>query len=323
MAVEKTVVVPVDPDEAFAMLTDPERLRRWQAVTARVDLRVGGEYRFTIVPGHSAAGTIEEVEPGKRLVYTWGWEGDDDLPPGASVVTITLEPTDEGTEIRLVHEGLNDEQSASHGVGWDHYLGDRLVALCRTGVSTADEWAAPESYDPQTAAEASAAVCMHVLRGVSLEDGIAATPCAKFDVDGVVTHLLGSIAVLGSAAGPAISARDSGAYEDRVAEASGPALEAWAERGVDGTVHLGSGEVPAALPLGILAIEFLVHAWDCAVATKQECQVNDALAGYVLEQARGIIKPEARDGDQFADEVPVSDAALSFERLIAFTGRAA
>ncbi|WP_113716845.1 SRPBCC domain-containing protein [Arthrobacter dokdonensis] len=55
MTIEQSVFIPVDPDTAFALITEPERLRRWQTVAARVDLRVGGDYRWTITPGHSSA----------------------------------------------------------------------------------------------------------------------------------------------------------------------------------------------------------------------------------------------------------------------------
>ncbi|WP_051422949.1 SRPBCC domain-containing protein [Arthrobacter sp. MA-N2] len=61
-------------DQAFELITQPARLRRWQTVAARVDLRVGGEYRWTVTPGHHAAGTFTEIEPGKRVVFTWAWE---------------------------------------------------------------------------------------------------------------------------------------------------------------------------------------------------------------------------------------------------------
>jgi uncharacterized protein YndB with AHSA1/START domain len=75
MPFEKTVVVPLGADETFALITEPGRLRRWQAITARVDLRAGGGYRWTIIPGNSASGTFTEIEAGKRVVFTWGWEG--------------------------------------------------------------------------------------------------------------------------------------------------------------------------------------------------------------------------------------------------------
>jgi DNA-binding transcriptional ArsR family regulator len=81
MSIEKSVVVPLDPEQTFALLTEPERLRRWQAMSARVDLRAGGEYRWTVIPGNNAGGTFTEVEPGRRVVFTWAWEGPDGSPP--------------------------------------------------------------------------------------------------------------------------------------------------------------------------------------------------------------------------------------------------
>jgi uncharacterized protein YndB with AHSA1/START domain len=74
MSYTKTVVLPVTPDEAFSLITEPERLRRWQTVSAVVDLRAGGAYQWTVAPGHMAAGTFREVEPGRRIVFGWGWE---------------------------------------------------------------------------------------------------------------------------------------------------------------------------------------------------------------------------------------------------------
>jgi uncharacterized protein YndB with AHSA1/START domain len=43
MSIDRSVVVPLSPDETFALITEPERLRRWQAVTARIDLRAGDD----------------------------------------------------------------------------------------------------------------------------------------------------------------------------------------------------------------------------------------------------------------------------------------
>ena len=112
MSYTKTAILPVTPDEAFALITDPERLRRWQTVTAYVDLRAGGDYRWTVTPGHVAAGTYREVEPGRRLVFGFGWEGSDDLPPDASTVTFVVEPVEGGCQVTLTHEGLSEEQAA-------------------------------------------------------------------------------------------------------------------------------------------------------------------------------------------------------------------
>jgi len=58
MSCTKTVQLPVTPDEACALITEPERLRRWQAVSAVVDLRAGGAWHWTITPGHIATGSV-------------------------------------------------------------------------------------------------------------------------------------------------------------------------------------------------------------------------------------------------------------------------
>ena len=320
MAFEKSVLVPLTADDTFALITEPDRLRRWQVVTARVDLRAGGDYRWTIIPGHSAAGTVTEVEPGRHVVLTWGWEGSAELPPGASTVTITLEPADGGTLVHLVHEGLTGDQEASHAEGWNHYLG-RLVQAARDGDAGDDEWGAVAEPGPVTAAEATLAVCQRVLRALPEADYHRPTVCTEFDVTQLAEHLIGSVTALGGAAG-APAAAGTGALENQVATAAQAMLEAWNVRGADGTVKLGPHEMPAGLALGIASIEFLVHAWDFAQVTGQQVTVPDALSQYVLDVAGQLITPEGRAGGAFADPVPAGPDAGLLDRLVAFTGRA-
>jgi uncharacterized protein (TIGR03086 family) len=321
MPFEKSVLVPLGADETFALITQPDRLRRWKAITARVDLRAGGDYRWTIIPGHSACGTFTEVEPGRRVVFTWGWEGDAALPPGASTVTITLEPAEGGTIVRLVHDGLTGQQAAMHGEGWTHYLG-RLVEAGTRGDAGADEWAAvPQDPDAIAAAEATLAVCQLVLRGVGERDYARATVCPEFTVAQLADHLVGSVTFVGGAIGAEFPPAAATALESRLAAAAQPALEAWNRRGLDGTVKVGSSDMPAAAALGILSVEFLVHAWDFARATGQHVTVPEGLAAHVLGVAGQIITPEVRSGGSFADAVPASPDAGVMDRLVAFTGR--
>jgi len=158
MPFDKSVIVPLDPDATFDLVTQPDRLRRWLTIAARVDMRAGGGYRWTVTPGHHAAGSIVDVDPGKHVTFTFGWEEDADLPPGASTVTVTLTPVDGGTEVRLVHDGLTDDQAVQHAEGWNHFLG-RLVAAGHDGDAGPDEWvASPDQLDELSCAEATLAV---------------------------------------------------------------------------------------------------------------------------------------------------------------------
>jgi uncharacterized protein (TIGR03086 family) len=329
MPFEKSVFVPLPPDEAFALVTHPDRLRRWQAITARVDLRAGGEYRWTIIPGHTVRGSYTEVEPGRRVVFTWGWEGSEDLPPGASTVIVTLEPAPGGTNIRLVHEGLTGDQATSHAEGWTHYLARLAVVAAQSaagGVGDAgpDEWGAtPADINPLTIAQATLAICQRVLRGLTEADYHRATACTEFTVAQLADHLVGSISYLGATAGAEVpmSGTAGATLEARVADAAQVALEAWDARGLDGTVKLGRYQLPAALALGLASMEFLVHAWDFAQATGQQVAVPPPVTAHVLDVARQVITPEVRARGSFAEERAADPDAGLLDRLIAFTGR--
>jgi uncharacterized protein (TIGR03086 family) len=320
MAFQKSVLVPLAADDTFALITEPDRLRRWQVITARVDLRAAGDYRWTIIPGHSACGTITEVEPGRRVVFTWGWEGSAELPAGASTVTITLEPADGGTLVHLVHDDLAGEQLESHALGWDHYLG-RLVRAAADGDAGADEWGVVAEPGPLTAVEATLAICQRVVHGVTETEYHHPTACTEFDVAQLAEHLSGSVTFLGAAAGAGAVPADGTTLEARLAGPAQAVLEAWTARGADGTVTLSPGEMPATMVLGIGAIEFLVHAWDFAQATGQRLTVDDGLSRYVLDQAGQIITPAGRERGLFADPVQAGPDAGLLDRLIAFTGR--
>jgi uncharacterized protein YndB with AHSA1/START domain len=70
VTIDESVVVPMSAEETFEWLTDPDRLRRRQGITARGDVQAGGAYRHVITPAHPAVGTFIEVGPGKRFTYT-------------------------------------------------------------------------------------------------------------------------------------------------------------------------------------------------------------------------------------------------------------
>jgi uncharacterized protein (TIGR03086 family) len=322
MSYEKSVVVPLSADATFDLITQPDRLRRWNSIAARVDLRAGGDYRWTVVPGSSVAGTITELEPGRRLVLGWGWEGSVDLPPDASTVTITLEPTHDGTIVRLVHEGLSEEQEKGHAAGWDHYL-DRLVTAAADGDAGPDDWHGDlKDLNELKSADATLAIVERVLRQIGADDLANRTPCTEFTVAQVVEHLSGSIVAIGRAASAELTPNPTGVVEVDIAELAQPTLEAWARRGLEGTVNIGF-ELPAAYALGILSVEFLVHASDLATATGQKLTVDEELTSYVLGLSRRVVTDALRVPGMFGPEIEVGPDAGGLERLLAFTGRQA
>jgi uncharacterized protein YndB with AHSA1/START domain len=127
--VEREVRVDARPETIFPFFTDPELMVRWMGNSAQADPRPGGVYRIDINGTYIARGEYVEVSPPDRVVFTWGWEGEGSIEPGASTVEVTLTPDGEETLVRLVHRDLPSEDSASaHGRGWEHYLKRLRVA---------------------------------------------------------------------------------------------------------------------------------------------------------------------------------------------------
>jgi uncharacterized protein YndB with AHSA1/START domain len=126
------VDAPIEIVRTF--FTDPTRLVEWWPTRATIDARVGGEllFEFDQPDGRTdrAKGTFTELAR-DRIVLTWGFERDADLPPGSSSVEITLESDGPATVVRLEHRGLPQTHRRSHDDGWGFFL-LRLASAARS-----------------------------------------------------------------------------------------------------------------------------------------------------------------------------------------------
>lgn len=124
----REIWIDAPPERVFRAWTDPAEVTTWWRIPgayateeAEIDLRVGGGYRFA---GTSEArgrfqvsGEYRSVEPGRRLVYTWNPDWDDDAT--GSVVTITFDAENGGTRVGVEHIGFATEASREgHDSGW-------------------------------------------------------------------------------------------------------------------------------------------------------------------------------------------------------------
>jgi uncharacterized protein YndB with AHSA1/START domain len=119
---ERELHIAARPEIVFAFFIDPAKMMCWMGKDATLDPRPGGICRIDI-HGYITRGEYLEVAPHSRVVFTWGWEDEGSTPrPGESTVEISLTPDGAGTILRLRHLGLNAEERAKHGLGWDQFL---------------------------------------------------------------------------------------------------------------------------------------------------------------------------------------------------------
>jgi uncharacterized protein YndB with AHSA1/START domain len=147
-AVEVETRIAASPETVFEYFTDPDKMIQWMGRSADLDPRPGGGFRCDINGRDVAGGKYVELDPPRRAVFTWGWEGDDPVVAlGSSTVEVLLAADGDGTRLRLVHRGLPSAESAEkHRLGWQHYT-ERLETAAAGGDAGADPWATPDGVD--------------------------------------------------------------------------------------------------------------------------------------------------------------------------------
>jgi len=100
-SVERDVELPVEPEEAWEAVSDPERLGHWLGGDVEMDPVPGGEFhiRFDGEDGGERTGFVEELDHENRRLSFWWRRPEDEL---ATRVQIELEETDEGTVVRVI-----------------------------------------------------------------------------------------------------------------------------------------------------------------------------------------------------------------------------
>jgi uncharacterized protein YndB with AHSA1/START domain len=146
--IERQLSIAASPETVWQFFVDPEKATKWMGMTADLDPRPGGVYRCNVIPGHTARGEFVELDPPRRLVFTWGWEksGHEENPvtPGSSTIEIELTPEGDGTSLLFIHRDLPSvEATESHAHGWDHYL-PRLEIAAHGDDAGEDPWLTQE-----------------------------------------------------------------------------------------------------------------------------------------------------------------------------------
>jgi uncharacterized protein YndB with AHSA1/START domain len=130
--------LPVPPERVFQTCIEPAQLAEWWGPAGftspelELDVRVGGRYRITMQPPEGEAfelrGEFRDVEPPRRLSYTFVWNPPDP-DDQETLVTLSFVENDGGT--RLVLDQGPFKTAARHTLhqnGWTEGL-ERLYAF--------------------------------------------------------------------------------------------------------------------------------------------------------------------------------------------------
>ncbi len=120
--IEKEVYYPYPPERVWRAITDQKELGEW-FVQGDFQPEVGYEYNFAN-DDTRVRGTVLEVEPPGKLVYTW-IKNDTEIE---TTVIWTLEPKNDGTVLRIEHVGISQykysapELFESTHHGWEYVV---------------------------------------------------------------------------------------------------------------------------------------------------------------------------------------------------------
>lgn len=119
---ERSVIIQARPETVFDFFCDSAKWAQWWGAGSNIEARPGGKMLIRHPNGVETIGEVLEVAPPRHIVFTYGYAAGRPIPPGASRVTIRLEPCAAGTRLHLLHEFSDAAQRDLHVQGWRFQL---------------------------------------------------------------------------------------------------------------------------------------------------------------------------------------------------------
>jgi uncharacterized protein (TIGR03086 family) len=178
--------------------------------------------------------------------------------------------------------------------------------------------------------DSAAEAVVTVARGIGPEQATLATPCAGWDVQTLVNHLIGSCRRFAARAedrdvaqlGPVEPASFQQAVDWLVDDAR-HAARAWRTPGaLERTMDSPLGRLDGRFMASITLTELAAHGWDLARATGQKVPLDEGLAAELLAVAKANPRMDQARQSAFGPEQPAPAGASTVDQLAAFLGRA-
>ncbi len=119
---ERTILICAERSTVFRYFTDSKRFADWWGTGSQIEGKPGGSLRIVFPNGITASGEVLEIAADERIVFTYGFDSGNPMPPGSSRVTITLVDHPDGTKLTLRHELADSSVRDEHVQGWRYQL---------------------------------------------------------------------------------------------------------------------------------------------------------------------------------------------------------
>jgi uncharacterized protein YndB with AHSA1/START domain len=226
-SLERTVFIAAGRSTVFRFFTDSERFAAWWGAGSRIDARPGGAVHIRFANGIVVTGEVVEVEPDRRIVFTYGYEGEGKpIPPGGSLVTVTLAEEARGTRLHLRHDLPSASARDEHVQGWRYQLAlfANVAAADQHGGLDARVDTFLGAWTETDASARRAALASVAADGLVFRDRFSCTA----GLDELAAHIGAAQAHM-----PGLRLERDGAAR----QCQGVALADWVAKGPDGTVR--------------------------------------------------------------------------------------
>jgi activator of HSP90 ATPase len=114
---KKTFKINAEPSDVYSALTNPFTIELWSGYPAEMSTEPGSE--FSLWEGDIAGINIEFVQD-KKVVQEWFFGEQKEK----SLVTITISPDRENSQVTVEHSNIPDEEFSDIAEGWkEYYIG--------------------------------------------------------------------------------------------------------------------------------------------------------------------------------------------------------
>jgi len=154
-SLDRSVVIEAELETVFRFFSDSDRWAAWWGKGSTIEPHVGGRVFIRHPGGVEVSGEVTEVQPPRRIVFTYGYASGTASPADTSLVTIRLEREGRGaTRLHLSHAFAEGAMRDEHVQGWRYQLalfGNLVASEAFAGAAeVVDGWFAAWS-DPEAA----------------------------------------------------------------------------------------------------------------------------------------------------------------------------